>query len=258
MKSRTIRELIMAALLAALVTGAGVGVAGETENLAAGLARLRTEVEGLNSDLEFKKNEFRARLASLAAQKADLEAQARREEIRVAQLEAAVAKKRAENLSRSAEGVDLKPGVLAEIDRLKSYIQSSLPFKRVERLADLDRLAEDVTSGKLPAEQAYPKIWAAIEDEFRLTREVGLYQQTVTVDGQEMIADVARLGMVLLYFRTPDGRMGQAVKCGQDWEFKTIAGADDRERLEKLFAALDKRIREGFFELPNLTGKAGE
>ena len=65
------------------------------------------------------------------------------------------------------------------------------------------------------------------------------------------LADVAKLGMVLLYFKTFDGQVGKAIQTEQGWEYKIVSEREDRKRILCLFDSMEKHIREGYFELPN-------
>src|SRR5690606_29294078 len=88
------------------------------------------------------------------------------------------------------------------------------------------------------------------EDEFRLTRENGLFSQTISLGRERVLADVVRLGSMALYFRTQDGRVGLAQRAADGWRFVVEDDAADRARIDALFDALRKQIRQGWFELP--------
>ena len=95
------------------------------------------------------------------------------------------------------------------------------------------------------------RLWAFIEDEFRITKDNAIQRQTIDLDGEKMLADVAKLGTVMLLFRTDDGRFGTVRKDGMSWRFEVADNEDDQKRIATLFDALGKQIRQGFFELPN-------
>src|SRR5262245_18947593 len=84
----------------------------------------------------------------------------------------------------------------------------------------------------------------------KLARESGVHQAALVLDGQEVLADVARLGMVALYFRAPGDRLGVARRKGSVWTWETITAEEDRARIQALFTALEHDVKSGFFELP--------
>jgi hypothetical protein len=94
------------------------------------------------------------------------------------------------------------------------------------------------------------RLWSFIADEMRLAEETGLYRQSVTIDGSEKLVDVARLGMMHLYFRTDDGRAGYAVRQDGNWQYRYADGGD-KDRINNLLSSLRKQVRTGYFELPN-------
>ena len=71
------------------------------------------------------------------------------------------------------------------------------------------------------------------------------------------MAEVAKIGSVMLFFATPDNRVGYVVKDGDGYTYKTVRDKEERESILALFDALTKQIRTGYFTIPNalvLTG----
>lgn len=221
------------------------------DELARQLIALRTEVEELNQELDSLKSEQRAEMSSLAAQKAELAASRNRLETQVQQLR----QKLAENQRLAAEaGVNsdvLLPVVAGAIEDLRGTISRSLPFKREERLAELDEIETQLATNVLPANRAANRLWAFYEDEIRLSRENGLYKQTIELAGDRVLADVAKIGTVILFFRTADQRYGEAVRQGDAWIFRVTDNAEAIIAIANLFDSLQKQIRQGYFVLPN-------
>jgi hypothetical protein len=219
--------------------------------LAESLIKLRSEVEQLNNDVELTRLEARTQMAALSAQKAELQAGVNRAELNARKLREDLAKKQAEAESAGVAGDALKPVLMSALQQLRQQIASGLPFKQTERLAELDELKRQIESGTLATPRAANRLWAFFEDEFRITRENGIYSQTIPLDGAEVLADVAKVGSMMLFFRLSDGRVGMAKASGSDWRFEVLADPDDQKRVLAYFDALGKQIRQGWFELPN-------
>jgi hypothetical protein len=222
----------------------------EAENLAEGLVTLRAEVEQLNSELELAREEARTTLAGLAAQKAELQAQLDRQQLATREQAQALEQARAEVEQAGVAGADLKPVLLEAIAAIEDHVRTTLPFKQDERLAALAQLRERIDTGQVPPHRAANQVWAFVEDELRLTRENGVFSQTIELDGERVLADVAKVGNVLLYFRTSDGRVGQLAPAGDGWRYVEVTDGADGERIAALFDAYRKQIRQGWFELP--------
>jgi hypothetical protein len=208
-------------------------------------------VETLSQELRLEQDDLRSRLKAIESQTIELEVQTRREELRLSQLETEDQERRVELSQHSTLGDALAPAVLRSIVELRAYVSAGLPFRMVDRLQELDEIRSKLEARELTPEAAAARLWAFAEDELRLTRENGLDRQVVTVDGADVLADVARLGMVALYFRTDGGVAGMAVRTGDGWSWTTVGSRDDQKAVDALFEKLSHGIRTGTFTLPN-------
>jgi hypothetical protein len=263
-KMRTNKELIPRSgkygLIALVLLLCGIPTAIYAANpteFAAELARLRTEVEELSSDVESRKDELRGRLRSYVSQKTDLEMELAREEMRLKQLREAKAKRVERVADDTQRGELLRPVIERSVDALERSVASSLPFQKEERLAAMRKIHKQNHEGLLRSVDAVARLWDRVEDELRLSRENGLYRQVVALDGEELLVDVARIGMVMLYFKTKDGRVGKAVRQGDEWAFVRLTAKEDRDQVLQLFDSFKKQIRSGFFLLPGSLSQGG-
>lgn len=225
----------------------------DLDALAEELVRLRGEVETLNSELNGVQEQHRARMNSLAAQKGDLEATRRREDLRIRQLEADLEENRTRAEQAGVAGEALMPVARESIAELRTHIESGFPFKIQERTEALAEIESQLDSGALTPPRIINRLWSFYEDELRLTRENALYSQIIPLDGDRVLADVAKLGTVAMYFSTRDGQVGHVIREGNDWRYVTLESRTDRVQIETLFDSLKKQIRSGYFELPNGT-----
>jgi hypothetical protein len=248
------RVVLALALAAALAPAAHAQDSGE---LSQRLIALRGEVEALNSELELLREEQRTSLQGLAAQKAELENSLKRQQL--AQQEAAnkLAVIEAERGTVVAAGDALTPVMADAIEALRASIAAGLPFKTEERLAALEEIRTQLASGQLPPYRAANRLWAFYEDEFRITRETGLHQQTIRLGDEQVLAQVAKVGSVMLFFKAPDGRLGAARRAATGWTWAEAGDEADRQRIAALFDALGKQIRQGYFELPAVLAANG-
>jgi hypothetical protein len=242
-------SLLALGLAAVLVTDAG---AQETDTRAAELAKLRREVETMSQQLTLANEDLRSQLKAIEAQKVEIQVQIRREELRLAQIEGEATARKTELEAFSTRGAELGPAVHESIRKIRAAVETGLPFHLTERLAELDELDKQLAAGTMTPEAATARLWAFTEDELRLARENGLDRQVVLVEGAEVLADVARLGMVALYFRTDGGAVGTAVrKADGTWTWQTLEGRDAQKSVGTLFEKLAHGIRNGSFVLPN-------
>lgn len=240
-------SVLAVAALAFALPAVGDPVAALAERLAA----LRGEVEGLSADLAEKENELRDQMRSYARQKAELKLELQKEETRLRKTRLAINQKKDLIEAHKKDDQALDPIFEEAVEEVRAYVEGSLPFKRDERLSALKKIEDQHKAGLLTPPRAVSRLWTFLEDEFRLTRESGMYRQTIQLDGEDELADVIRVGMVMLYFKDPDGRVGYADRTDQGWTYKAFEGEDERRRVMALFDSMKKQIRVGFFELPN-------
>lgn len=247
LRSSARRLLVVAG---ALVVASPV-FADELGTMAKRLSELRGEVESMSDQLSARKNELQEQLRSYARQKAEIELEIQRDDTRLAKTRQAVGQKKAEVEALRTQSQSLGPTFEKQVAAIRAYVEGSLPFRTKERVSELDKLSEQVKSGLLSPPRALNRLWGFMEDELRMTRESGLFSQPVMVDGKEQLADVVRLGMVMLYYRTPTEQFGSTVQENGAWRFRSIEDDAERKQVRNLFDTFKKQIRTGFFELPS-------
>lgn len=220
--------------------------------LAEELIRLRTEVETLNAEVESKKQELRSRLKTLAMQKAEIEAAIQKETLRVKQTQVTLSKKQVDASKDSFDQEKLKPIIEKGLAGIEKVVDRGVPFKKSERLGELKDIRMQIETGATTPFTAVARLWSFYEDEYRMTKENGIFRQSITVDGQEKLADIARLGTVMMFFRLSDGTVGRVGRNGDRWDYIVESDKKQKERIALLFDALKKQIRTGYFELPNV------
>lgn len=214
------------------------------------LATLRSEVETLSLELETAKEDTRARLQSLDAQKTDLGVQQGRAAFQFTALQKEKADKEA-IAALSTSDPEYRSVLNQAANRLRARIETGLPFRTDQRLEALDELSAKIESGQLSSEQSMARLWAFAEDELRLARENAQDRQVISVGNQEVLADVIRLGLVALYFKTPDETVGRAVKEGDHWIWLPFENSTEESQVLALFDGFERGLRTGHYTLPN-------
>ena len=243
-------------LLVLLAATVNLAVAAETQseqslaNRAQQLAELRQEVETLSLDLETAKEDTRSRLQTLDAQKTDLGVQQGRAQFQLDALQKEHAEKQALVASASSDPA-YRTALLSASAELKTQIETGLPFRTQQRLEALDELTGKISSEQLSNEQSMARLWAFAEDELRLARENAKDRQVISFDNREVLADVVRLGMVALYFRTPDDQVGRAVKNGDNWTWVAFEDRGEANQVLALFDGFERGLRTGIYSIPN-------
>lgn len=228
---------------------AGVARADESDQ-ARRLAELRAEVENLAAEIEQVKEEARGELRSIELQKTDLEARIRQEEVRVKELERLMARQKEALESEKIAGEVLTPVLLGALGDIRASIRATLPYRTEDRLVEVDKLETQIQDGSLTPQRATTRVWQLIEDELRLTRENILDEQVAALPDGEALVQVARIGMVMMFWRADDGTIGTVTGTPGSWSYVALSGSDATQ-VEALFDALEKQVRVGYFQLPN-------
>lgn len=253
LKHRKTGHVLLTGLFIALwIVSISPAKASSLENMAKSLAKIRGEVETLQTQLDIEKEKHVNQIMALSSQLADLSVEERRQKTTIEKLENTLEK--LSEASRQAEqsGEQLRPVLLKALAQYKQYILTGYPFRIDDRIKAIETLEDNVTRQLVDSNRAVNQAWALIEDEIRLGKENGLYQQTISLDGEKVLADIAKIGTVFLFFQTRDNRAGMAKRSENGgWRFETVSATGDTERIAKLFDALKKQIRQGYFELPN-------
>lgn len=221
--------------------------ANNNEAMVKSLMKLRAEVELFHTRMEDEKDSYKTTMKSLSLQKNDLDAQLNRKITHFKEVEQNVKKIQALIIKRSSEDKTLKPLILSSIELLQSHIKGQIAFKTDERIKDIQMLKDQVLASLITPQKALTRLWSAYEDALRLTKENGLFKQTILLDGEHVLAEVAKIGMMMVYFKTPDEKVGYL----KGDKYIELVGSSSKANVLALFDAIKKQIRTGFFTLPN-------
>lgn len=214
------------------------------------IMELRSDVESLYTKIDDNKEAYRSQMKSYALQVSDNEAQINRQEttLKLTEQNIETTEKKLEAMGSTT--VDLKPIVTEALDALEKEIKAGIPFKTEERIAGLRQIKSDLKNGSISQEKALALTWASYDDTLRLTKEIGEFKQEITLDGKATVAKIAKVGSVMMFFATPDDKVGYAKQEGDAYNYVVADGAQ-RDQIIDLFDSLQKQIRTGYFALPN-------
>ena len=228
------------------------------EGLGKQLAELRSEVDDLETRLERIRMEARSERLSLETQRGDLQVLLRTETVRRDTLRKLRSRLRREQEMAEQWADELRQPGLEAARELRQYIAASLPFQLQARLETCDQIIADLERPDADPVLAISKLWQLSEDELRLTAESALHKQAVQIEGERQLAEVARLGMAVLYFRLDDGRIGWAKKGREGFSFEVFSDKQRQKAVAELYDALRKQIRNGAFALPLPVVESGQ
>lgn len=222
-----------------------------SEEIIKSIMKLRADVESLYTSIDENKDNYRAQMKSLAMQSADSEAQINRENTSIKLANTELEKLQTKVKEKSSNNTELQPLLTYALDLLEKSINEGFPFKVQERLTEINKIRTQLEDNTITKERALALVWASYDDNIRVTNEIGLFKQNIIIDGKKTLSQVAKLGSVMMFFSTPDERVGHVIKTATGYEYKEITDPKDIEKIVNIFDALQKQIRTGFFTLPN-------
>ena len=237
--------------MAVIVALGSTSLLASTQNMAESLMKIRGEVEGLDASITDERDAYKSSMSSLLRQKNDLESVISREDLKIKQIERELDKVRKEIKEAGKNSEGLKPILMSALNLIQDNIKSSLPFKTQDRLADIEKIKSQLDSDLVTKQKALALTWNAYADAIRMSKENGIFKQTININGEDRLAEVARIGTVAMYFKLPDNTVGQVSKDATGWFYKEAVSQKEQEQILSLFDSFKKQIRSGFFTLPN-------
>lgn len=240
--------LVAAPVVAASEPTAAAPAADPVLVLGRSLAELRAEVEGLAEEVEAARAEAREEQLALARRKGALAGDLEEARLLAAELARRVEAAKASAAARTTAQDALATPVRHALETLRASVSAGLPWKTRERLARLDDVEHLLESeGAVPAAAT---LWRFLDDELSLAGSSQMARQSISLAGssgaaggeERVVADVIRLGTVLMFFRTPRGEVGLAerVPAGADAgkvRWRVLDDAQERARVHGLFEA---------------------
>ena len=221
------------------------------ENIVNSIMKLRADVESLYTKIDDHKDTYKSQMKSYSLQISDNEAQINRQETSLKLTMQNLEKVETELKAIGNNNIDIKPMIFTALLKLGTEIKAGIPFKVEERLAALTKIKTDIDNGDVTQEKALALTWASYDDALRLTKEIGLFKQEITLNDEVTLAKIAKVGSVMMFFSTLDEKVGYVKKEGNAYKYVIVTDEVETTEIVKLFDALQKQIRTGYFTLPN-------
>lgn len=226
------------------------------QNVSQELVNIRQQIETLHNKISFEKESYKDQMRSYSNQKSDLDVKISRAGLNIKDLQRELNKLAEINKQKNKAQEDITPVLKQAIERLRSSVSSSLPFKLEQRLQALDDIEQRLDTHVVSPNKAANQLWAFVEDELMLGKSSGIYNETLNIGGQDRLVKVLRIGKIAMFHKTHDGRYGVTKKTAGQWQQQTLDDSDSAQQLEQLFDSFGKNIRNGQFTTPNFLPKS--
>lgn len=165
-----------------------------------------------------EKSDLGARYRSAKAQVEYLEKKKAFEEKEAAELDKGIA----ELERRMVESVRLQDGLQDSLNvvvsQLETWVARDVPFLMEERQARLASVREAIAKPDVTPAEKLRRVLEALQVEANYGNLAEVSQEKIVVGGEEVFADVVRVGRVSIFWRSPDGkRVGEYDRASKSW-----------------------------------------
>lgn len=219
-------------------------------DLAKKVVDLREKSQVLNEEYLQKRKNAELELNSLTVKHTNIVSQLSSEKIRSKTLNA----KRKDLIGKikksSISSKDIQKVIAHNLEELEGYVSKGLPVHQSKRLAELKELRQSLRAQKRDVYKVGMELWTFMEDEKRLAQETSMFKQEIDVEGKTQLADMIKVGMMYLYFKTESGKTGMAQNINGQWKYVPFSDSDKIEKVNLLALNLKKRVKQGLYVVP--------
>lgn len=98
----------------------------------------------------------------------------------------------------------ITPLIDSQIEELQAFVAVDLPFLSDERTKRLHRLIELRDAPEVPESEKFRKVLEAMLVEVEYGNTIEVYQQTIDIDGRDILVNIFRLGRICIFYQTLD------------------------------------------------------
>jgi hypothetical protein len=204
------QRLAVLGLIVAAVTGFAQSTPQQLEQTVDGTVGIQQQTQKLQDDWDVEKAALLARYRAAKQQVDYLSERERAQGEKAAALDERIdeLERRFAESTRLSESIQDTLGVIFQ--RLQAWVSQDLPFLPREREARLASVKEDLARPDITAAEKLRRLLEALQIEAVYGGTVEVYNDRITVGGEELFVELLRVGRLSLFWRTPDGnRVGQ-------------------------------------------------
>ncbi|WP_444926105.1 DUF3450 domain-containing protein [Microbulbifer sp. TRSA002] len=124
----------------------------------------------------------------------------------------------------------IQPLILRMLDGLEQFIELDAPFKRDERIANLNGVKSTMDRSDVSVAEKFRQVLELYNFEAEYARKIDSYRDTLTIAGQEREVSVLQIGRIALLAQTTDAQISLAYDKEQN-KFVEIDAGEYRRAL---------------------------
>ncbi|MCY4524554.1 MAG: DUF3450 family protein [Halobacteriovoraceae bacterium] len=214
------------------------------------LTSLREEVENLHKEVNDIRVSYTAKVRAFSLKKTELDEKIKEEKIRKNDLLNKIKKSQKELLSNRKEKQFFGPLVLTYVQQLEEIIKKGIPFKKEQRLSGLREIKKELLKKESNPYRILTDFWSFCKEEMEFSQKNQFSKEIISVNGENRLAEVVKIGPFELFFKLEDGTLGKAVSSDKVWRFIPLRKKEEIAAVDKLFEDFNGKIKSGEFLLP--------
>ncbi len=210
---------------------------------------LRNEVSELSNDFKTEKELLKTKIQTYALEKMDLESKIRRSKLQLKSINEKI--KNAKSIE-NIENPEFNQIISNFLDFELGRLAQSMPYKLEQRKSYIKDLRAKFLDHNNSDEKTLQLLWTHIEDEIQLSKDVSLDKDILKISGQQILVEIAKVGMLMMFFKTSEGQTGYLRFSNNQWSPRFFEDNKNKQLVELFIENLKKQIRTGYFEFPRI------
>lgn len=113
----------------------------------------------------------------------------------------------------------IQPLVIEMLNGVEQFVQLDAPYRKERRLGRIEDLREKMDDADITIAEKFRQVLEIYSIESEYARKIDTYEDTININGQDIVVDVLAIGRVALMYQTADGtRTGVWSRETQQWE----------------------------------------
>jgi hypothetical protein len=221
----------------------------DVPSLMKNLVSLRSDLEMLNREIESVQKEKQSELDLWNQKKLELEAALQKETLRQLQLSEKTERLASRVKSQSKTDPEARRDLLKWIEQARTWVASSLPFRRAHRLESVGALEEKVNGGLESLESISAELWAFYDSELKMAADNEFRLLDIAEGEQSPIKfEVVRLGLFAMFQRDAAGVVHQHVLKDDQWTKRPVSDSQ-RSEINRLFGNMKAKKDSGLYNI---------
>lgn len=143
----------------------------------------------------------------------------------------------------------IQPLVLEMLDGIEQFVELDQPYRKEQRLGRIERLREIMDDADVTIAEKFRQVLEIYSIESEYSRKIDYYEDTLTINGQDLTVDVVAVGRVALMYQTKDGNQTGAWNSEQgDWV--TLDAGEYRVPVRNAIRIAQKKAQNDIMLLP--------